>query len=528
MGLLSVFLRFFQTRPDKPLIDDPAEIRRIYEWRRWSVFLSLLFGYSFFYVCRTGFSVAKKPIIDAGILNADQLGNIGFALFITYAFGKVTNGFLADRSNISRFMSTGLLGSAVTLTLFGLSETYLVFLILWGIHGWFQSMGSAPSGASLSQWFSNRERGTRYGIWSMSHSIGEGLTFAITAAVVTHYGWRAGLWGSGAIAMAVALIMYKTLADRPQTYGLPAVAEYKNDRAAAPPETPESVGRAQLDVLRNPYVWILGFSCVAMYTARYGMNSWGIIYLQEAKHYSLITAGMVLFWAKISEMTGTVLSGFLSDKLFQARRNVTTLMYGLLEIAGLLILFTAPSTYVGGLDASLAAQLHEGPATPALMAAFAKHGIQLPPDAQVYSASSDKQRVWLVQRPVWGGRWTGFALTETSTELSLTRAFRILHLLGAACFGFGQGGMLVFLGGLIAIDICSKKASGAAMGFVGMFSYIGAAFEERISGRLIEAGKSVVYGQNIHDFTWACTFWLCGALMAVILSSCLWKVRAKE
>jgi OPA family sugar phosphate sensor protein UhpC-like MFS transporter len=37
---------------------------------------------------------------------------------------------------------------------------------------------------ALSHWFARKERGTRYGIWSASHSIGEGLTFAGTAFLV--------------------------------------------------------------------------------------------------------------------------------------------------------------------------------------------------------------------------------------------------------------------------------------------------------------------------------------------------------
>ena len=61
MSLLS----FFKTRPDRPVFsDDPAAIRRAYETRRWSVFLSVLFGYGLFYTSRMNFSVAKKAMLD--------------------------------------------------------------------------------------------------------------------------------------------------------------------------------------------------------------------------------------------------------------------------------------------------------------------------------------------------------------------------------------------------------------------------------------------------------------------------------
>ena len=53
-----------------------------------------------------------------------------------------------------------------------------------------------------------------------------------------------------------------------------------------------------------------------MYVTRYGVNSWGVLYLQEAKNYTLISAGALLGWTKIAETVGAVSSGFVSDFLF--------------------------------------------------------------------------------------------------------------------------------------------------------------------------------------------------------------------
>ncbi len=59
--------------------------------------------------------------------------------------------------------------------------------------------------------------------------------------------------------------------------------------------------------------------------------------------------------------------------------------------------------------------------------------------------------------------------------------------LGMGLFGFATGGLLVLLGGLIAVDIAGKHAAGAAMGVIGIFSYIGAGCQEWISGVLIKS-----------------------------------------
>jgi MFS transporter, OPA family, sugar phosphate sensor protein UhpC len=149
-------------------------------------------------------NVVKKPMVDAGILNESQLGMVGSALFFSYAIGKLTNGFLADRSNIRRFMATGLLLTALVNLVLGFEISFLLFTILCGISGWFQSMGAAPSVVSLSSWFSNKERGTYYSIWSASHGLGQAITYIGVGFIISVSGWRWGFWGAGVIGLAGA------------------------------------------------------------------------------------------------------------------------------------------------------------------------------------------------------------------------------------------------------------------------------------------------------------------------------------
>ena len=96
--------RFFSVSPVKPLIsDNTSELEKKYKRLKWSTFLAATFGYGMYYVCRLSLNVVKKPIVDEGIFSETELGIIGSVLFFTYAIGKFTNGFLADRSNINRF-----------------------------------------------------------------------------------------------------------------------------------------------------------------------------------------------------------------------------------------------------------------------------------------------------------------------------------------------------------------------------------------------------------------------------------------
>ncbi len=442
-------VKWFATGPDRPPIEDSDRVRRIFDKRRWRVFVWLIVGYGFFYTCRLSLSVAKKPMLDDGVLSVEQMGIIGAVLLYVYAFGKFFNGFLADRANIRRFMSMALFLSAIVNLLFGSANNFLLFAVLWAFNGWFQSIGSAPSVVSLCQWFSNRERGTRYGIWAGAHNIGEGLTFVGTALIVNMFGWRWGFWAPGMACIVVAIIMYINLSDRPETYGLPKVADYKQDYSAGKPST-ESTGSQQLMVLKSPVVWVLGISSACMYMTRYAVNSWAIFYLQEGKGYELLEAASAMAAYPVFGLAGAIFSGVLSDRLFGSRRNVPALLYGLLLTGSLCLFYYSPP---------------------------------------------------------------GMLIVDT---------------IALGLFGFAIGGLVVFLAGLIAVDLMPIGAAGAVKGVIGLFSYLGAASQDWISGMLIERSKTVVGGVTSYQFDQAFFFWIGASIASMLLALIVWNKKPKE
>jgi OPA family sugar phosphate sensor protein UhpC-like MFS transporter len=444
-------LRYFATGEDKPVIGDGKEVDRLYRRNRLAVILSLTLGYGIAYTCRLGLSVVKKPLLDLGIFNAGQLGTIGAALSGTYAFGKLVNGFLADHANIKRFWAAGVLVSALINIAMGWQAVLWVWVVLWALNGWFQGSGAPAGIVSLSQWFSNRERGRYYGIWSAAHSMGEGLTLFGSSALVAWFGWRAGFTGPGMICVVVAFAIYVFTQDRPQTLGLPSVADWNNDHGAKIAEgAAKTTWQMQLSILKMPSIWVLAFACATMTMTRHALNSWGILYLQETKGYSQLMAGGILALNPLAGLAGCPAYGFVSDKLFGARRPPVNLICGVLEILALAIIFTCPP-----------------------------------------------------ERP-----------------LLLTGAFLL--------YGLSINGLITSLGGLFGADIVPKKAAGAVMGFIGVFSYLGTAVQERISGLLIQQGTTVVNGVRQYDFHNAIAFWLGTSIVSLILATSLWRVKATD
>jgi OPA family sugar phosphate sensor protein UhpC-like MFS transporter len=338
-------LRYFATGADRPLIEDAEEVARQYRRHRFRVMLAITLGYGLIYTCRLALGVVKKPLIDGGIFTPAELGTIGSALFYTYALGKLTNGFLSDHANMKRFLAAAFMLTALCNLAMGFATTLWLAVVLWGLNGWFQSFGAPGGVVAMTAWFSNRERGRAYGVWSTAHSIGEGLTFLVVGFAVSVLGWRWGFWGPGLIGIATAIGCYLLIQDRPRTLGLPEVNDWKGDRydgANKPRLT--SVLALQLSILKIPAIWILCLASATTYITRYAINSWGILYLQEARGFSLPAAGTLLMTSTLAGIAGAVAFGFISDKWFGARRPPANLLFAVIELLGLGLFFFGPNS----------------------------------------------------------------------------------------------------------------------------------------------------------------------------------------
>ena len=49
-----------------------------------------------------------------------------------------------------------------------------MFVIMF-INGWVQGMGWPPCARIMTHWFSDKEHGTKMGIWNTAHNVGAGV-----------------------------------------------------------------------------------------------------------------------------------------------------------------------------------------------------------------------------------------------------------------------------------------------------------------------------------------------------------------
>jgi MFS transporter, OPA family, glycerol-3-phosphate transporter len=270
---------------------------------------------------------------------------------IAYGISKFLMGNLSDRSNARLFLPIGLVLSALTMIAMGtipfaLSSIVIMFILLF-INGWFQGMGWPPSGRVMVHWFSLRERGVKMSIWNVAHNVGGGLIGPLAIAGLAIFGtWQSKFYFPGIIAIIIAFIAYLLIRDTPQSCGLPPIEKYKNDHPVDYSQQHEkelSARQIFIDyVLVNRVLWYIAFANAFIYLVRYGVLDWAPTYLKEAKGFSVNETGWAYFAYEYAGIPGTLLCGWLSDKVFRGRRAPATIIYMVLVLAAVIVYWKNP------------------------------------------------------------------------------------------------------------------------------------------------------------------------------------------
>lgn len=340
---------FFAEPPAAEPIKDEAKVASMYNHWRWRIFYSSFIAYVVFHLCRKNMAVALPVMSKELGLSNTELGLLGSTLYVTYGIGKFVNGIIADKSNVRTFLPTALILSAICNICFVLSAVFVtpghvsffglpsatiilwLFAFFWGANGWFQSCGFPPVAKSLSYWFSNSERGTKWSIWSTSHQIGVFASVTLSGLVIGKFGWMGAFYIPAIICIITGLWLYNRLRDKPQSLGLPDIEKYHNEPVKKE-EVDEEAHLSYLQIFKkhilcNPIIWMLAFAYIFVYIVRFGTEDWLVKYLVEVKNNSLIVAGSKLSTLALIGAGGAILAGVISDKVCKGNRTPVNIVF---------------------------------------------------------------------------------------------------------------------------------------------------------------------------------------------------------
>ena len=293
-------------------------------------FIGLL--YTSFYMCRYNLPLASSAISGEFGFSKAQIGSIITTALLAYACGQIVNGLLADRLGGRRAMLIGAAGTIVMNVVFGIASFWgllWLFVLIRGIDGYMQAFGAPGMVKINAAWFRHTERGGfagifgfminlgRFGIFKLGPALLAGFTFLGLIRIPPLH-WRWLFWIPAGIALVIGACMALIVKDKPEEANFPPVN----------PEE-ETSGQVQVKVfdvfkiiVTNPVIWIVACAYACTGSVRQSLDQWFPRFLQEVHHvdYQSAQFQLVAFSIPFVASVGSLISGFISDKVFNGRR----------------------------------------------------------------------------------------------------------------------------------------------------------------------------------------------------------------
>ena len=293
---------------------------------RWWVLILISVMYLICYMDRSNISVAQPEIAKAFGFSKGQMGVILAAFTWAYALGQVPAGWFGDKYGPKKVLgvlvawrSTAAIATGAALgfpTLFGAR-----FMLGLGEAGAFP-----VASRGMQTWFAKSERGRIQGIVHFFSRFALAITPFVSGHILLALGWRWIFYIFGSMGILWAVVFSTIFRDHPEDHPGVNQAELAEIRGLNADGTTKALDRSRPPtpwkaIIGSPNMWFIaiGYGCFF-----FGSNfylTWYPTYLREYRHLSIQSLGLLGSLPLFIGMTGDVVGGWLTDKIYHKTGN---------------------------------------------------------------------------------------------------------------------------------------------------------------------------------------------------------------
>lgn len=327
---------------------------KLFQYWRFRTLYSIMFGFTFYYILRNNFSFFIKIAPDQFSCSKDDLSKILSYGVIIYGTCKFLCGMLVDRFSARYILSCGLLMSGITNILIGLAPSIastpkhaiILIVVFYYINQLFQSAGAPPCTKLLTHWFSSRERGSRWALWSSCQNIGSAIIFLLAAPIIHMFGWTYLFFIPGVFAILASFFVFSRLRDTPESLDLPSIEQYDGTCVAnsATNNTDGMKNDHQIGIIKilytalnNKMVWLIAASNFCLYFCKNFFEKFGALFLHDYLKFKDGAISAAMTSVEIAGIFGGMFAGVVSDRFFKGNRAQVSIFYFAMIFVTLLI-----------------------------------------------------------------------------------------------------------------------------------------------------------------------------------------------
>jgi sugar phosphate permease len=307
----------------------------LYRRYKWTALLGVSFCYLFYYTGRQTFGFAIPGIQKELGLSKEMLGWVSAAMLWAYAVGQSINGNLGDKFGGRTMMFTGAVLSFAANWATSFADSFIGFLLAWGLNGYFQAMGFAPGSRLLSNWWGHKNRGFVYSFYVGMSGFSSVLAYFLPIVILGGLGldWRWIFRLSVLFMLFGAVVMFLTVRERPEDLGLARPADDSPDEETNAGAASEASLLRYRAVLSNWRLYAAGLSIGFQNAARYALLVWIPVHFlgpNWKSASSVIDPTWITVALPIGMALGASTNSWMSDIVFQSRRYKAIITYMIL------------------------------------------------------------------------------------------------------------------------------------------------------------------------------------------------------
>jgi sugar phosphate permease len=293
---------------------------------RWWILLLISFMYLICYMDRSNISVAQPEIAKAFGLNKSQMGYVLAAFAWAYALGQVPAGWFGDRFGPKKVLTVIMSWWSVAAIATGMSMGMTSLFGARFLLGLGEAGAFPVASRGMQTWFARVERGRVQGITHFFSRFAVAITPFVAGTILTAFGWRWIFYIFGSLGVVWAAIFFTIYRDHPEDQKAVNQAELAQIRGLNADGTVKALDRSRpptpwKSILGSPNMWFVavGYGCFF-----FGSNfylTWYPTYLREYRHLSIKSLGLLGSLPLFIGMTGDVIGGWLTDRIYHKTGN---------------------------------------------------------------------------------------------------------------------------------------------------------------------------------------------------------------
>lgn len=347
----------FKPPPNKEVFtDDLKQVNLKYKILRNQILVISMVTYIAYYFTRQSVQLAGNALVEAHYTDKYLFSSLLLVYSIVYGFSKFIVGNFADRSSGRKIMVFGLAVSAIlNLCLGGVIQTavghitiaplvmMIIFIAMLGI---FQGMGWPAVARMFANWYDDKERSVKLGIWSGAQGIGTILTGVMIAPIIVlinPYVWGLYFWIPSVFAIILIPVAMWGLRDRPESEGLPSIEKWKGIEKNE--KEKNDLGWKELFikyVFKNKFVWILAIANIFVYVVRQGVSVWIPQITQDFYGYTFSQSILSQSLFEFGGVLGGIVASFTAKWWFNNRKAPIMIIGIIFSMIGLIVFQSVP------------------------------------------------------------------------------------------------------------------------------------------------------------------------------------------